>query len=209
MAGKLVRNETEDISEMIYTVRGQKVILDRDLSAIYGVSTKALNQAVKRNADRFPDDFAFQLTSEEAADFLKPQKVTSDKKAMRSQNVTASKRNVRFRPYAFTEHGAIMAANVLRSPRAVKMSVFVVRAFVKMRRLLGDTRELARQLADLEKELKERLDVHEVAIVGILQRVMNLIDPPEFPAPPRKQIGFKVKEKAARYRVTKRSTKSC
>jgi hypothetical protein len=206
MAGKLVRNETEDISEMIYTVRGQKVILDRDLAAIYGVSTKALNQAVKRNTDRFPDDFAFQLTSEEAVDFLKSQRVATNKKAMRSQNVTASKRNVRFCPYAFTEHGTMMAANVLRSPRAVKMSVFVVRAFVRMRGLLGDTRELARQLADLEKELKERLDVHEVAIVGILQRVMNLIDPPEFPAPPRKQIGFKVKEKAARYQVTRKRT---
>ena len=109
-------------------------------------------------------------------------------------------------PYAFTEHGAIMAATVLNSPRAVQMSVFVVRAFVRMRRLLGVTRELARQLTDLEKELKERLDVHEVAIVGILQRVMNLIDPPDFPAPPRRQIGFKVKEKKAGYRVTKRGT---
>lgn len=88
------------------------------------------------------------------------------------------------------------------------MSVFVVRAFVRMRRLLGDTRELAQQLADLEKELKERLDVHEVAIVGILQRIMNLIDPPEFPTPPRRQIGFKVKEKRAEYRVnSKRSMK--
>ena len=204
MTGQSDIKEDKRIESLIVTLRGQRVILDHDLAAIYGVSTKALNQAVKRNADRFPDDFAFQLTSEEAADILKPQKAAPSKKAMRSQNVTASKRNVRFRPYAFTEHGAIMAANVLRSPRAVKMSVFVVRAFVRMRGLLGDTRELARQLADLEKELKERLDVHEVAIVGILQRVMNLIDPPEFPAPPRKQIGFKVKETGARYQVSRK-----
>ncbi len=204
MTGQSDIKEDKRIESLIVTLRGQRVILDHDLAAIYGVSTKALNQAVKRNADRFPDDFAFQLTSEEAADILKPQKAAPSKKAMRSQNVTASKRNVRFRPYAFTEHGAIMAANVLRSPHAVKMSVFVVRAFVRMRGLLGDTRELARQLADLEKELKERLDVHEVAIVGILQRVMNLIDPPEFPAPPRKQIGFKVKEKGARYQVSRK-----
>ena len=162
-----------------------------------------MNQAVKRNADRFPDDFAFQLTSDEAADFFNLQKALSDKKAMRSQNVTASKRNIRFCPYAFTEHGAVMAANILHSDRAVQMSVFVVRAFVRMRRLLGDTRELAQQLANLEKELKERLDVHEVAIVGILQRVINLIDPPEIPSPPRRQIGFKVKEKKAVYRVTR------
>ena len=203
MTGQAEIKEAKQIEALIYTIRGQRVILDHDLAAIYGVSTKALNQAVKRNADRFPDDFAFQLTSDEAADFFNLQKALSDKKAMRSQNVTASKRNIRFCPYAFTEHGAVMAANILHSDRAVQMSVFVVRAFVRMRRLLGDTRELAQQLANLEKELKERLDVHEVAIVGILQRVMNLIDPPEIPSPPRRQIGFKVKEKKAVYRVTR------
>ena len=95
-------------------------------------------------------------------------------------------------PYAFTEHGAIMAANVLNSPRAVQMSVFVVRAFLKMRSLLGDKRELAKQLAALEKELKQRLDVHEAAIVTILQRVMDIIDPPALPPPPSKpRIGFR------------------
>ena len=90
----------------------------------------------------------------------------------------------RGRPYAFTEHGAIMAANVLNSPRAVQMSVFVVRAFLKMRALLGDKRDLAQKLASLEKELKKRLDVHEAVIVTILQRVMDIIDPPALPAPP-------------------------
>lgn len=92
--------------------------------------------------------------------------------------------------YAFTENGAIMAANVLNSPEAVRMSVFVVRAFVKMRELLGGTKELARQLADLEKKLTARLDGHEVAIVEVLRRVMDILDPPPLPEPPRRQIGF-------------------
>jgi hypothetical protein len=189
------------IKSLILSIRGQKVILDSDLASIYGVETKRLNEAVKRNIDRFPKDFAFRLTLQEAADVKGQPAISSSN--MRSQFATASKRNIRFLPLAFTEHGAIMAATVLNSPRAVQMSLFVVRAFVKMRRLMGDTSELARRLASLEKELKERLDVHEVAIVGILQRVMNLIDPPEIPPPPRRQIGFKVKEKKAVYRVTR------
>ena len=98
MTGQAEIKEAKQIEALIYTIRGQRVILDHDLAAIYGVSTKALNQAVKRNADRFPDDFAFQLTSDEAADFFNLQKALSDKKAMRSQNVTASKRNIRFCP---------------------------------------------------------------------------------------------------------------
>ena len=99
----------------------------------------------------------------------------------------------RKRPWAFTEHGAIQAANVLNSPRAEQMSVFVVRAFVKMRGALSDSRGLAKKLAELEAELKSRLDVHEVAIVDILQRVMNILDPPPEPEPPRRQIGFHAK----------------
>ena len=104
----------------------------------------------------------------------------------------------------FTEHGAIMAANVLNSPRAAQMSVFVVRAFVKMRAVLSDNRELARKLAALEKELKDRLGVHEAAIVTILQRVMDIIDPaalPEPSKPPKKGIDFQVKDAKARYRA--------
>ena len=109
----------------------------------------------------------------------------------RSQIATLKRgQNIKYRPYAFTEHGAIMAANVLNSPRAVQMSVFVVRAFLKMRALLGDKRELAKQLAALEKELKQRLDIHEAAIVTILQRVMDIIDPPSLPPQPKPRIGF-------------------
>jgi hypothetical protein len=100
-----------------------------------------------------------------------------------------------------------MAANILNSSRAVQMSVFVVRAFVRMRRLLSDTQDLARRLAQLEKELKERLDVHESAIVSILQRVMDVIDPPALPAPPRKSIGFHVKERPARYHTRRRKAR--
>lgn len=184
----------ERIEERIFTVRGQRVMLDSDLAAVYGVVTKALNQAVKRNHDKFPADFAFQLTMDEAA-------------VLRSQIVTSKGRGGRRSlPFVFTEHGAIMAATVLNSPQAVHMSVFVVRAFVKMRAVLSDSRELARKLAALEKELKERLDVHEAAIVSILQRVMDIIDSPALPEPPRKQIGFQAKEGRGRY-VARRSAR--
>jgi phage regulator Rha-like protein len=134
---------------------------------------------VKRNRDRFPKDFLFQLTEDEW-------------KNLRYQIGTSSLGHGgrRTRPYVFTEHGAIMAANVLNSRRAVQMSVFVVRAFLKMRALLGDKRELAQKLASLEKELKKRLDVHEAVIVTILQRVMDIIDPPVAPEPPKPHIGF-------------------
>ena len=103
--------------------------------------------------------------------------------------------NIKYLPYAFTEHGAIMAANVLNSPRAEQMSVFVVRAFIKMRSVLCDTHELAQKLAELEKELKGRLDIHEAAIVDILQRVMQILEPPLIPPDlPRRRIGFHSKD---------------
>ncbi len=174
-------NEISTITSVIRTIRGQKVILDSDLASIYGVPTKALNRAVKRNLERFPDDFIFQLKWEELEN-LKYQFGTS--------SFHGGKRKL---PYAFTENGAIMAANVLNSPEAVRMSVFVVRAFVQMRDLLGGTKDLARQLADLEKKLTARLDVHESVIVDVLRRVMEILDPPPLPPePPRRRIGFHV-----------------
>jgi len=174
-------SRVDDIGLLIRTIRGQKVILDTDLAAIYGVQTKVLNQAVKRNHHRFPDDFLFQLAGNELEN-LKSQFVTS--------SLHGGRRKL---PYAFTENGAIMAANVLNSPEAVRMSVFVVRAFVKMRDLLGGTKELARQLADLEKKLTARLDVHESVIVDVLRRVMEILDPPPLPPePPKRRIGFHV-----------------
>jgi hypothetical protein len=199
-----------DVDRVILTVRNQKVILDADLAAIYGVSTKRLNEQVKRNLGRFPPDFAFQLTLEEWA-ALSPQIATSEAAPdLRSQIATSSLHGGRrYPPFAFTEHGAIMAATVLNSPRAVQMSLFVVRAFVKMRAALTDTRELARKLAALEQELKGRLDVHEAAIVEFMQRIMKILDPPlPPPEPPPPQIGFHVKEDAVPYRIKRRPVRS-
>jgi phage regulator Rha-like protein len=173
----------EQIDTMIRTIRGTRVMLDRDLAQIYGVPTKVFNQAVKRNASRFPEDFMFRLTKEEAEGV----------RVSRSQIVTLKRgQNVKYLPYAFTEYGALMAANILNSARAVQMSIFVVRAFAKMREALRGTPQLARKLAALEKKLTARLDVHETAIVQVLQEVMQILNPPpEPPPPPRPQIGFK------------------
>ena len=191
-------NQIEVIAPVIRTIRGQKVILDSDLARIYGVTTKRLNEQVKRNAKRFPSDFLFQLTPTEAESLLRS----------RSQIATLKRgTNIKYLPYAFTENGAVMAANVLNSPAAVRMSVFVVRAFVQMRDLLGGTKELAKQLADLEKKLTARLDGHEVAIIEVLRRVMDILDPPPPPPePPRREIGFHVgiaEQKAAAERKKK------
>jgi len=188
------------LEDLIHEVRAQKVILDADLARIYGVPTYRFNEAFKRNRHRFPSDFAFQLTAKEFAN-LRSQAVTATPQTVGKQRDAANssqfamsstlRRGATYRPWAFTEHGALQAANILRSPRAAQMSVFVVRAFLKMRALLGDKRELAKQLAALEKELKQRLDVHEAAIVTILQRVMDIIDPPSLPlAPDKPKIGF-------------------
>ena len=170
---------TADLESRILTIRGQKVILDADLAAIYGVTTKRLNEQVKRNAKRFPPDFLFQLTRDEAEALLRS----------RSQNATLKRgHNIKFLPYAFTENGAVMAANVLNSPAAVRMSVFVVRAFVRMRELLSGS--LAAELKKLEAKLTARLDVHETAIVDVLRRIMQLLDPPPAPSLPEKSLGF-------------------
>ena len=186
----------EQIDGMIRTIRGVRVMLDRDLAKIYGVPTKAFNQAVKRNRQRFPEDFMFRLTQEEAKALQasRSQTVTSSqrKDLLRSQFVTSNQRGgPRYLPYAFTEYGALMAANILNSTRAVQMSIFVVRAFAKMREALRGTPELARKLAALEKKLTGRLDVHEAAIVEVLREVMQILNPPPPPPePPRRRIGF-------------------
>jgi hypothetical protein len=164
---------TDQISGSILLLRGQRVILDRDLAAIYDVETRTLNQAVKRNADRFPEDFMFQLTPEEV-------------ESLRSQFVILKSgrgQHAKFLPRAFTEHGAIQAANILNSPRAVRMGIHVVRAFVQLRSLLASNRELARKFAELE----HRVSTHDQAIVGILKTIRELMNPPE---PKRRPIGF-------------------
>jgi ATP-dependent Clp protease ATP-binding subunit ClpA len=167
----------DQIGRSILILRGHRVLLDAELGALYGVTTKALNQAVKRNADRFPRDFMFRLNQ------------TETESLNRSQSVTGSQRHrdPRFPPYAFTEHGAIMAASILNSPRAVEVSVYVVRAFVQLRELLASNKELARRLAQLETRLDKKLTTHDEAIAAILSAIRQLMHPPE---PKRRPIGF-------------------
>jgi len=160
----------ENIERIIFEIRDRKVILDEDLAHIHGVETKVLNQAVKRNIERFPDDFAFRLTGEEFAH-------------MRSQSVTAYKRNIRHLPYVFTEHGALMAANVLRSERAVQMSVLVVRAFIRLRQILASHAELAGKLEEMERKYDSQFKI-------VFDAIRQLMQPPE---PKRRRIGFRTK----------------
>jgi hypothetical protein len=171
------------IERQIITIRGVRVIIDDILAAIYGVPTKRLNEQVKRNRDRFPEDFCFQLTRKEV-------------NSIRSQNATASKRNVRYRPYVFTEHGAIMAANILKSKRAVNMSVFVVRAFIHFR----ETMITYKDLADKLKELEHKVGQHDEHLQEIIETIRQLMTPPE---PPKRKIGFTVEEPKIKYSVRK------
>jgi hypothetical protein len=186
----------EQLDQMIHEIRGQRVMLDSDLARVYGVTTKRLNEQFRRNRDRFPEDFTFRLTSEEAQ-ALRLQIATgsAEPRSNRSQIATGLQkhRDPRYRPYAFTEHGALQAANILNSERAVQMSVFVIRAFVKIRSALLGTRELAKKLRHLEKQLTKRLDAHEVAIFDVLQELMNILKPPPEPTPAKPQIGFQHK----------------
>ena len=167
------------IDSVIRFVRGERVILDMDLAKIYGTPTFRLNEAIKRNRDRFPDDFLFQLTQDEH-------------NALTSQIAISKKGRGgrRTLPYAFTEHGAVMAANILKSERAVQMSIFVVRAFIKMRQTLAANGALTDKLHELEKRLTNRLDVHENAIVYVLGELKKLMEPPLLPEPKRRSIGF-------------------
>jgi phage regulator Rha-like protein len=172
------------ISSLILEFRGQKVILDSDLARLYGVSTKQLNQAVKRNRERFPPDFMFQVTSDEQ-DSLRSQIVTLK---------TGRGQHRKYLPYAFTEHGALMAATVLNSPKAVEVSVFVVRAFLQMRQMLLTQADLAYKLERVERRLQERfayhedrLDDHETKIDALLEALHALMTPP---ASGRRSIGF-------------------
>jgi hypothetical protein len=171
-------------------VRGQRVVLDSQLATLYGVVTKIFNQTIRRNADRFPPDFVFQLTREEFAR-LKSQTVISNFKgfrSLRSQCVTLKTagrgRHRKYLPLAFTEHGAIMAAMLLRSERAVAMSVYVVRAFVRMRAELATSAVILRRLAEIDKKLL----IHDVVLRDIYEKLRPLLRPP--PEPPRKEIGF-------------------
>lgn len=165
---------TEQIARSIRILRGQKVLLDAELAALYGVTIKRLNQQVRRNRDRFPADFLFELTAEEFAH-------------LRMQNASSSWGGRRTPPLAFTEHGAIMAATVLNSPRATEMTVYVVRAFVKLRELLASNKDLAHKLAALERSLIA-LDLKtQQQFKEVYQAIRALMgDPP----PKQRPIGF-------------------
>ena len=167
----------EHITRAILILRGHRVLLDSELAALYGVETRVLNQAVRRNAERFPEDFRFQLTPAEAAN-------------SRSQSVTLKRargQNIKYLPHAFTEHGAIMAATVLNSPRAVEMSIYVVRAFVQLRELLSSNKELAKRLDQLEARIEKKIATHDEAIAAMLSAIRELMNPP---TPNRRGIGF-------------------
>ena len=150
----------ERVERAILLIRGQKVILDADLAALYGVTTKRLNQQVKRNRDRFPEDFMFQLTQAEKAEVV-----------ANCDHLSQLKFSPSF-PYAFTEHGAIMAASVLNTPRAIEASIFVVRAFVELREMLATHKELAQKLMDLERRLEDH-DDHIQTIFDAIRRLMT------------------------------------
>jgi phage regulator Rha-like protein len=164
------------IEKLIREIHGQRVILDRDLAQVYGVTTKAFNQAVKRNLARFPEDFIFRLNKEEAEAI----------QISRSQTVTLKRgQNLKYLPYAFTEHGALQAANILNSARAVRMSVFVIRAFAKMRDELAANSAMAKRLAQIDNTLF----LHDSALRDLYQKLRPLLAPPPDP-PPKPRIGF-------------------
>ena len=175
------------VEAVIHVIRNTRVILDADLARFYGVTTKAFNQAVKRNSDRFPLDFGFQLTADEF-DNLRSQFVTS----------SSSWGGRRHPPYVFTEYGAVMAASVLNSPSAIQMSVFVIRAFIRMREHLAQRMALSRELKAIDKKLL----THDAALIDLYEKLEPLLlQPPK----PTTRIGF-AKEKKAVYRTRKNAT---
>jgi hypothetical protein len=180
---------TDNILPLIHTIRGQRVILAADLAKLYGTTAKRLNEQVRRNKVRFPSDFMFQLTRVEALAHSRSQFATL--------NVQGA--NVKHLPYVFTEHGAIMAANVLNTPRAVAMSVYVVRAFMQQRDVIAANETILKRMAEIDKTLL----LHDSALRDIYHKLLPLLQPP--PDPPRPKIGFR--EKSPRYglRKTRRS----
>lgn len=170
--------QNDDLVSAIFTVRGQKVMIDEDLATLYGVETRALNQAVKRNLSRFPVDFMFQLTKEEFEN-------------LKSQSVISSWGGRRKLPYAFTEHGAVMLASVLNSPQAVEASIFVVRAFVKLREFLAGQNELSKRVDDLEEKISELEEQHDAKFHQVFEALRRLIRQEN---EPRNPVGFKQKQ---------------
>jgi hypothetical protein len=174
----------------ILTVRDQKVVIDSDLAAVYGVTTKRLNEQFRRNRKRFPEDFAFQVTAEEL-EVLRSQTATlkerdTRRKSNRSQIATLKRgrgTHRKYRPWAFTEHGALQVANIVRSDRAITMSVYVIRAFIELREKVTANAAILKRLAEIDKSLL----LHDSALGDIYQKLLPLLSPPE---PTRRQIGF-------------------
>ena len=179
MTSKQLPIPAERIEKSILLVRRQKVMLDRDLAVLYGVETRALNQAVKRNRDRFPGDFMFELTRDEIRNIS--QSVICSSTMKHAKNA-----------YAFTEQGVAMLSSVLHSKRAVQVNIEIMRVFVRLREMMATHKELAFKLVELE----ERLEGHDEQIQSIFEAIRQLMIPPD---PPRKKIGFEAKEAAARY----------
>ncbi len=178
----MIMKSSKPLESRILTIRGRKVLLDADLAEIYGVSTKRLNEQVKRNVDRFPEDFLFQLAANEKEEVVA------------NCDHLARLKFAKARPWAFTEHGAIMAAMVLNSPQAVTMSVYVVRAFMQMREQLAANAAILKRLAEIDKTLL----AHDQSLRVIWQKLQPLLLPPADPPKP-KQIGFHVRERPAKY----------
>jgi len=190
----------EIIQQKIFEIRGEKVMLDFELALLYGVETKRLNEQVKRNTERFPKDFMFRLTPAEW-NSIRSQIATSS--AMISENnssqIAASSRKHRgktYLPYAFTEHGVTMVANLLKSRKAIKMSIAVVRAFISLKRFVLEHKDLAAQLNELRKELYERLGEHDTQLNAIYEAIENLLDEKATKKnwEERQKIGFKRKD---------------
>jgi hypothetical protein len=180
---------TERLEPLILRIRGHRVVFDADLARLYGIDTKRFNQAFRRNRQRFPEDFAFRLTIKEV-EALRSQFVTSNRQpsdllgTMWSQFVTTSQRRHSHLPWVFTEHGALMAANVLRSDQAVQMSVFLVRAFVRLREQVAANTAILKRLAEIDKTLLE----HDTALRDLYRKLLPLLEPPA--DPPTRAIGF-------------------
>ena len=186
MKGQKATIPIGQIEQRILLIRGQRVMLDADLAMLYGVPTRVLNQAVRRNLKRFPQDFMFKLTQPE-----KDQVIT----------ICDHLKNLKYAkalPNAFTEHGAIMVASVLNTKRAVQISVFVVRAFVKLREMLSTHKELAHKLVELERKLQN----HDESIQSLVVAIRQLMRPPESETP-KKRIGFLVEEPHVPYKSSK------
>jgi len=167
------------VESLIHVVRAEKVMLDIDLATLYGVTTKAFNQAIKRNAARFPEDFMFRLNNREAA-------------ILRSQIVTASKRNIRYQPLAFTEHGVAMLSAVLHSERAVQMSIGIIRAFVRMRQLMEHNRDIAARVEKLERSHDRSASVIEILVEDIDRLAHEVKEMKALPPVTKRKIGFRL-----------------